>query len=241
MKPRKKLQSAMLPSLEPSRGSLPLRLGDPKQTSGGTSPSLFARHAREVSDQLPLGIRAPRVPWPPHNIPQLVAQLLLDPVPPPAETPTGEEDELNKLSEECIAAMEEATAGKPEAEAERDGSPGISRDLSHSPTSAVISPSAMPPSSSSLASLKEGHEDPAVISYKRVILLYHTLCHALYRPDLRWRFAQDIDGCAGATTPHDWAIMLPVSRRVQPTVYTALAISRYCDSCAWSQSTGSQS
>ena len=49
-------------------GALPhkclvLRLGDPKQTSGGTAASPLARQVMEVSDQLPLGIRAPRTPW----------------------------------------------------------------------------------------------------------------------------------------------------------------------------------
>ena len=40
------------------RKCLVLRLGDPKQTSGGTGPSDLARRVRLVSDQLALGIRA---------------------------------------------------------------------------------------------------------------------------------------------------------------------------------------
>ena len=38
------------------RKCLVLRLGDPKQTSGGTGPSDLARRVRLVSDQLALGI-----------------------------------------------------------------------------------------------------------------------------------------------------------------------------------------
>ena len=67
---------------------LVLRLGDPKQTSGGTAPSPLARQVREVSDQLPLGIRAPRTPWLPQHIPRLIAQLLIDPIPSVSPTAT---------------------------------------------------------------------------------------------------------------------------------------------------------
>ena len=59
--------------------------------------------------------------------------------------------------------------------------------------------------------------------------LLHCLCYVLFAPDLRWVTALDIDACAGVTPPHDWAIMLPVSRRVQPELYTVMAISRYRD------------
>ena len=45
------------------RKCLVLRLGDPKQTSGGTGPSDLARRVRLVSDQLALGIRASRKPY----------------------------------------------------------------------------------------------------------------------------------------------------------------------------------
>ena len=44
------------------RKCLVLRLGDPKQTCGGTGPSDLARKVRLVSDELALGIRAPRKP-----------------------------------------------------------------------------------------------------------------------------------------------------------------------------------
>ena len=57
------------------RKCLVLRL-DPKQTSGGTGPSDLARKVRLVSDQLALGIRAPRKPCLPQAISALI-QLLL--------------------------------------------------------------------------------------------------------------------------------------------------------------------
>ena len=38
-----------------------------------------------------------------------------------------------------------------------------------------------------------------------------------------------IDACAGTKAPHDWCIMLPLSQRVQPGVYTLMAMSRYRD------------
>ena len=67
-------------------GALPhkclvLRLGDPKQTSGGTGPSDLARKVRLVSDQLALGIRTPRKPCLPHTIPALIQSLLQDDLP----------------------------------------------------------------------------------------------------------------------------------------------------------------
>ena len=46
---------------------------------------------------------------------------------------------------------------------------------------------------------------------------------------LRWHTAGDLDACAGERAPHDWSIMLPVSQRVQPGVYTLMALSRYRD------------
>ena len=46
---------------------------------------------------------------------------------------------------------------------------------------------------------------------------------------LRWHTAGDLDACAGERAPHNWSIMLPVSQRVQPGVYTLMALSRYRD------------
>ena len=63
------------------RKCLVLRLGDPKQTSGGTGPSDLARRVRLVSDQLALGIRAPRKPCLPQAIPALIQSLLQDDLP----------------------------------------------------------------------------------------------------------------------------------------------------------------
>ena len=60
------------------RKCLVLRLGDPKQTSVGTGPSDLARKVRLVSDQLALGIRAPRKPYLPQAIPALIQSLLRD-------------------------------------------------------------------------------------------------------------------------------------------------------------------
>ena len=58
------------------------------------------------------------------------------------------------------------------------------------------------------------------------------ICHALMHAvtdDLRWHRAESIDACAGVTAPHNWRIMLPLSQRVQPGVYTLMALSRYRD------------
>ena len=63
---------AILGALPRNRKCLVLRLGDPKQTSGGTGPSDLARKVRLVSDQLALGIRAPRKPCLPQAIPALI-------------------------------------------------------------------------------------------------------------------------------------------------------------------------
>ena len=212
------------------RKCLVLRLGDPKQTSGGTAPSPLARQVREVSDQLPLGIRAPRTPWLQQHIPRLIAQLLIDPIPPPlfAATDLHERDPEGTppLSANRLAAAGLATP----PEDERNASPGISIDNSQSPTTVVLSTaSAMPPGSdqSPRSNAPEDALD-APVSYARE-QLWHCLCHVLFAPDLRWVTVLDIDACAGVTPPHDWAIMFPVSCRVQPDVYTVMAISRYRD------------
>ena len=60
------------------RKCLVLRLGDPKQTSGGTGPSDLARRVRLVSDQLALRIRAPRKLCLPQAISALIQSLLQD-------------------------------------------------------------------------------------------------------------------------------------------------------------------
>ena len=65
----------------PNLSGLVLRLGDPKQTSGGTGPSDLARRVRLVSDQLALGIRAARKPCLPQAIPALIQSLLQDDLP----------------------------------------------------------------------------------------------------------------------------------------------------------------
>ena len=54
------------------RKCLVLRLGDPKQTSGGTGPSDLARKVRLISDQLALGIRAHHRPYLPQALPALL-------------------------------------------------------------------------------------------------------------------------------------------------------------------------
>ena len=53
--------------------------------------------------------------------------------------------------------------------------------------------------------------------------------HVVTADDLRWHRAESIDACAGVTAPHNWCIMLPLSQRVQPGVYTLMALSRYRD------------
>ena len=62
------------------RKCLVLRLGDPKQ-SGGTGPSDLARRVRLVSNQVALGIRAPRKPCLPQAIPALIQSQLQDDLP----------------------------------------------------------------------------------------------------------------------------------------------------------------
>ena len=64
------------------RKCLLLRLGDPRQTSGGTGPGRLAQEARAVSDELSLGIRSARQPLLPHKLPHLVQTLLIDDLPP---------------------------------------------------------------------------------------------------------------------------------------------------------------
>ena len=59
--------------------------------------------------------------------------------------------------------------------------------------------------------------------------IHHALMHAVTADDLRWHRAEGIDACAGVTAPHNWCIMLPLSQRVQPGVYTLMALSRYRD------------
>ena len=55
----------------------------------------------------------------------------------------------------------------------------------------------------------------------------HALLHVVADADLRWHRAEDIDACAGVKAPHNWCIvMLPLSQRVQPGVYTLMAVSR---------------
>ena len=53
---------------------------------------------------------------------------------------------------------------------------------------------------------------------------------------LRWHTAGDLDACAGERAPHNWCIMLPLSQRVQPGVYTLMALSRYRDALSSSKS-----
>ena len=59
--------------------------------------------------------------------------------------------------------------------------------------------------------------------------LTHALLHFVGEVPLRWHTAGDLDACAGERAPHNWCVMLPVSRRVQPGVYTMMALSRYRD------------
>ena len=71
-------------------GALPckcllLRLGDPRQTSGGTGPGRLAQEARAVSDELSLATRSARQPLLPQELPHLVQTLLIDDLPPRSE------------------------------------------------------------------------------------------------------------------------------------------------------------
>ena len=58
------------------RKCLLLRLGDPRQTSGGTGPGRLAQEVRAVSDELT------RLPHLPQELPHLVQMLLIDDLPP---------------------------------------------------------------------------------------------------------------------------------------------------------------
>ena len=64
------------------------RLGDPKQTSGGTGSSDLARQVRFVSDQLALGIQASRKPY----LPQQLDDLPLSTNVLPDDLPAGDGD-----------------------------------------------------------------------------------------------------------------------------------------------------
>ena len=64
------------------RKCLLLRLGDPRQTSGGTGPGRLAQEVHAVSDELSLGIRSARQPLLPQELPHLVQTLLIDDLPP---------------------------------------------------------------------------------------------------------------------------------------------------------------
>ena len=90
------------------RKCLVLRLGDPKQTSGGTGPSDLARRVRLVSDQLALGIRAPRKPCLPQAIPALIQLLLQDDLP-----------------QACCPAPQNVAMAENPREADVDGAPPI--------------------------------------------------------------------------------------------------------------------
>ena len=59
--------------------------------------------------------------------------------------------------------------------------------------------------------------------------LARALRHVVGELPLRWHTAGDLDACAGERAPHDWCVMLPVSQRVQPGVYTLMALSWYRD------------
>ena len=167
------------------RKCLVLRLGDPKQTSGGTGPSDLARKVRLVSDQLALGIRAPRKPCLPQAIPALIQSLLRD----------------DLLQAHCPDPHDVSMAENAR-DADVDGAPPIGgKPVTDAPLSAE---SARLPLA--LALLQVTGDVP-----------------------LRWHTAGDLDACAGERAPHNWCIMLPVSQRVQPGVYTLMALSRYRD------------
>ena len=161
------------------RKCLVLRLGDPKQTSGGTAPSPLARQVREVSDQLPLGIRAPRTPWLPQHIPRLIAQLLVDPILPASPTatdpPEGHPEEAPPLSASRL--VEAGLAAPPEHE--NNSSPGISIDDSQSPTTPIFSTaSAMPPDSdqSPRSDAREDDHNASVSFTKEQLFILPVLC-----------------------------------------------------------------
>ena len=164
---------------------LVLRLGDPKQTSGGTGPSDLARKVRLVSDQLALGIRAPRKPCLPQAIPSLIQSLLQDDLP---QTRCPDPHDVSMAEHARDADVEGAPpiGGKPSTDAL------LSAESARLPLA--------------LALLQVTGDVP-----------------------LRWHTAGDFDACAGERAPRNWCIMLPVSQRVQPGVYTLMALSRYRD------------
>ena len=168
------------------RKCLVLRLGDPKQTSGGTGPPVILHvGVRLVSDQLALGIRAPRKPCLPQAIPALIQSLLQDDLP-QARCPAPQD----------VAMAENAR------EADVDGAPPIGGKSS---TDALLS--------------AESARLPLALA----------LLQVTGDVPLRWHTAGDLDACAGERAPHNWSIRLPVSQRVQPGVYTLMALSRYRD------------
>ena len=166
------------------RKCLVLRLGDPKQTSGGTGPSELARQVRLISDQLALGIRAPRTPYLPQALPKLIQSLLVDPLHTPVAVPSAEIPD----------------PGLPSA---HDGG---------------ALPCGSQPSHAELLSADAARQP-----------LAHALMAVISGMPLRWHTAGDPDACAGETPPHNWSVMLPVSKRVQAGVYALMAVSRYRD------------
>ena len=192
------------------RKCLVLRLGDPKQTSGGTGPSDLARRVRLVSDQLALGIRAPRKPCLPQAIPALIQSLLQDDLP-QACGPASRNVAMAEHERGADVDGAPPSGGKPSTdtlmaekcdEADVDGAP----------------PSGGKPSADALLSAESARLPLAL-----------ALLQVTGDVPLRWHTAGDLDACAGERAPHNWSIMLPVSQRVQPVVYTLMALSRYRD------------
>ena len=192
------------------RKCLVLRLGDPKQTSGGTGPSDLARRVRLVSDQLALGIRAPRKPCLPQAIPALIQSLLQDDLP-----------------QACCPAPQNVAMAEHARDADVDGAPPIggkpSTDalMAENPDEADVDgapPIGGKPSTDALLSAESARLPLAL-----------ALLQVTGDVPLRWHTAGDLDACAGERAPHNWSIMLPVSQRVQPGVYTLMALSRYRD------------
>ena len=188
------------------RKCLVLRLGDPKQTSGGTGPSDLARRVRLVSDQLALGIRAPRKPCLPQAIPALIQSLLQD-----------------DLAHACCPVSRNDAMVEHDCEADADGALPSGRNhpqmlLWPSSVRMLMPPSGGKPSTDALLSAESARLPLAI-----------ALLQVTGDVPLRWHTAGDLDACAGERAPHDWSIMLPVSQRVQPGVYTLMALSRYRD------------
>ena len=217
------------------RKCLVLRLGDPKQTSGGTGPSDLARRVRLVSDQLALGIRAPRMPCLPQAIPALIQSLLQDDLP-----------------QACCPAPQNVAVAEHACDADVDGAPPIggkpSTDalMAENPHEADVDgapPIGGKPSTDALMAENPHEADvdgappiggkpstDAFLSAESARLpLALGLLQITGDVPLRWHTAGDLDACAGERAPHNWSIMLPVSQRVQPGVYTLMALSRYRD------------